>query len=126
MRTALVLTLWWAALFGWWLVLAGTGSATAVVAGAVGAGLLALFIVGMWRRLRGGSEPGRLVRILAVPWKVAREIGIVFGAVGLHLAGLRRMSSRYRDFEPPAPGDESSHQRHDPVTHPRASGRYRP
>jgi hypothetical protein len=106
MGTALFVLLWWLALFGWWIVLAGTSDAVKLVAGACVA-LLAALLVAFLRR-RG------LFKALSGPGKVAREIGAVFGAVALHLAGQRHLSSRYPAFDSP-PADADSEE---PVTRP--------
>jgi hypothetical protein len=106
MRTALFVLLWWLALFGWWIVLAGTSDGTKLIAGACAALLVALLVALLRRR--------GLFSALNVPWKVVREIGGVFGAVALHLAGQRHLSSRYRAFDSPS-ADADSEQ---PVTRP--------
>ena len=106
MGTALFVLLWWLALFGWSLVIAGTNDGLKVIAGA-GAALLAALLVA-WLRRRG------LLKALDVPWRVVRELGGVFGAVALHLAGQRHLSSRYRAFDSPS-ADADSEQ---PVTRP--------
>ncbi len=104
MGTSLFVLLWWIALFGWWIVLVGTNDGLALIAGACVA-LLTALVVALLRR-RG------LLKALNVPWKVVREIGAVFGAVALHLAGQRHLSSRYRAFDSP-PADAEK-----PVTRP--------
>jgi hypothetical protein len=106
MGTALFVLLWWLALFGWWIVFAGTNDGPKLIAGACAALLAALLVA--WLRRQG------LFRALNVPWKVVREIGAVFGAVALHLAGQRHLSSRYRAFDSPS-ADADSEQ---PVTRP--------
>lgn len=108
MRTALFVVLWWAALFGWWLVLTGTNAGLEELAAACAALLAALVAVGLRRLglLRYRFEARWLLKALKVPYKVVQEIGIVFWALFLHMAGLRRISSRYRAFEFPAGGDD--------------------
>ncbi|HET7556037.1 MAG TPA: hypothetical protein VFJ75_10340 [Gaiellaceae bacterium] len=108
MRTALFVLLWWAALFGWWIVLTGTNAGLEELAAACAAVLAALVAVGLRRLglLRYRFEARWLLKALKVPYKVVEEIGIVFWALLLHMAGLRRMSSRYRAFEFPAGGDD--------------------
>ena len=108
MRTALFVLLWWAALFGWWIVLTGTNAGLEELAAACAALLAALVAVGLRRLglLRYRFEARWLLKALKVPYKVVEEIGIVFWALLLHMAGLRRMSSRYRAFEFPAGGDD--------------------
>lgn len=108
MRTALFVLLWWAALFGWWIVLTGTNAGLEELAAAYAALLAALVAVGLRRLglLRYRFEARWLLKALKVPYKVVEEIGIVFWALLLHMAGLRRMSSRYRAFEFPAGGDD--------------------
>lgn len=110
MRTAVFVLLWWAALFGWWLVLTGTNAGLEELAAACAALLAALLALALRRQrlLRFRFERHWLVKTLKVPWKVVQEIGIVFWALFLHLAGLRRMSSRYRAFEFPAGGDDAT------------------
>jgi hypothetical protein len=109
-RTALFVLLWWAALFGWWLVLTGTNAGLEEVAAAVAALLGALLALALRRLglLRYRFEGRWLAKTLTVPWKVVREIGIVFWALALHLAGQRRLSSRYRAFAFPAGGDDAT------------------
>ena len=108
MKTALFVLLWWAALFGWWLVLTGTNAGLEELAAACAALLAVLLAVALRRQrlLRYRFEPRWLLRTLKVPLRVVQEIGIVFWALFLHLAGLRRLSSRYRAFDFPAGGDD--------------------
>ena len=108
MRTALFVLLWWAALFGWWLVLTGTNAGLEELAAACAALLAVLLALALRRQrlLRYRFEPRWLLRTLKVPLRVVQEIGIVFWALFLHLAGLRRLSSRYRAFDVPAGGDD--------------------
>jgi hypothetical protein len=110
MRTAAFVLLWWAALFGWWLVLVGTNAGLEEIAAACAALLGAVLALGLRRLglLRYRFEARWLAKTLQVPWKVVEEIGIVFWALALHMAGLRRVSSRYRAFEFPAGGDDAT------------------
>ena len=108
MGTAVFFLLWWLALFGWWIVLVATNSGLELLAGAcaglIGAGLaLALRRSGL---LRYRFESRWLAKTLVVPWKIVKELAIVFWALALHMAGQRRLSSRYRAFEFPAGGDD--------------------
>lgn len=107
-RTVLFVLLWWAALFGWWLVLTGTNAGLEEIAAAGAALLAALLIEGIRRQglLRYRFEARWLAKTLKVPFKVVHEIGVVFWALALHMAGLRRVSSRYRAFEFPAGEDD--------------------
>jgi hypothetical protein len=107
-RTALFVLLWWAALFGWWLVLTGTNAGLEEIAAACAALLGALLALALRRQglLRYRFEARWLAKTLKVPFKVVYELGIVFWALALHLAGQRRLSSRYRAFEFPAGGDD--------------------
>jgi hypothetical protein len=106
--TALFLLLWWLALFGWWIVLVGTNSGLELLAGAC-AGLIGAALALALRRsglLRYRFESRWLAKTLTVPWKVVRELAVVFWALALHMAGQRRLSGRYRAFEFPAGGDD--------------------
>ncbi len=107
-RTVSFVLLWWAALFGWWFVLSGTNAGLEELAAACAALLGALLALALRRAglLRYRFEARWLAKLLRVPWKVVRELGIVFGALALHMAGQRRLSSRYRAFEFPAGGDD--------------------
>jgi Na+/H+ ion antiporter subunit len=109
MGTALFVLLWWLALFGWWLVLVGTSSGLELLAGACAAALGVLLALGLRRQrlLRFRFEARWLTRTLRVPWRVVKELGIVFGALALHMARQRRLSSRYRAFEFPAGRDDA-------------------
>jgi hypothetical protein len=104
MGTALFVLLWWLALFGWWVVLVGTNAGLELIAGACAALLAALLAAALWRLglLRYRFEARWLAKTLKVPWRVVYEIGVVFWALALHMAGLRRLSSRYRAFDFPA------------------------
>jgi hypothetical protein len=108
MATARSLGLWWLALFGWWVVLVGTNAGLELIAAACASLLAALLALGL-RRL--GLLPFRfegrwLAKTLKVPWRIVVELAIVFWALGLHLAGVRRVTSRYRAFSFPAGGDD--------------------
>jgi len=91
--------LWWLALFGWWVVVMGTHAGLELVAAACAALLGALLALA----LRGAG--------LKLPWKIAHELGIVLWALALNLAGLRRLSCRYRAFELPADGEADARRR---------------
>ncbi len=108
MRTVLFVLLWWAALFGWWVVLTGTNAGLEEIAAAAAALLCALLALALRRLglLRYRFEARWLVKTLKVPLKIVREIGVVFWALALHMAGQRRLSGRYRAFEFPAGGDD--------------------
>lgn len=108
MRTVLFVLLWWAALFGWWLVLTGTNAGLEEIAAACAALLGALLALALRRHrlLRYRFEARWLARALKAPWKVVEELGIVFWALALHLTGRRRFSSSYRAFAFPAGGDD--------------------
>ena len=108
--TALFVLLWWLALFCWWVVLVGTNAGLELIAAGCAAFLAALLAVGLRRRelLRYRFEARWLVKVLKVPWKVAQEVGIVFWALGLHLVGIRRVSSGYRAFDFPAGRDDAT------------------
>ena len=108
MRTVLFVLLWWAALFGWWVVLTGTNAGLEEIAAAAAALLCALLALALRRLglLRYRFEARWLVKTLKVPFKIVREIGVVFWALALHMAGQRRLSGRYRAFEFPAGGDD--------------------
>jgi hypothetical protein len=107
-RTALFVLLWWAALFGWWLVLTGTNAGLEELAAACAALLGALLALAIRRAglLDVRFEARWLAKTLKVPFKVVQEVGIVFWALALHMTGQRRLSSRYRAFEFPAGGDD--------------------
>jgi Na+/H+ ion antiporter subunit len=107
-RTVLFVLLWWAALFGWWVVLTGTNSGLEEIAAAAAALLSALLALALRRLglLRYRFEARWLAKALKVPFKIVREIGVVFWALALHMAGQRRLSGRYRAFEFPAGGDD--------------------
>jgi len=102
--TAVFALLWWLALFGWWVVLVGTNAGLELVAAVCAALLGALLAVGVRGRglLRFRFEARWLAKAAKVPWKVVQEIVVVFWALALNLAGLRRVSSRYRAFDFPA------------------------
>jgi hypothetical protein len=106
--TALFLLLWWLALFGWWVVLAGTNSGLELLAGAC-AGLIGAVLALALRRsglLSYRFESRWIAKLAVVPWKIVRELAIVFWALALHMAGQRQLSGRYRAFEFPAGGDD--------------------
>jgi hypothetical protein len=107
-RTVLFVLLWWAALVGWWIVLTGTNAGLEEIAAACAALLGALLALALRRHrlLRYRFEARWLAKALKVPLKVVQEIGIVFWALALHMAGQRRLSGRYRAFEFPAGGDD--------------------
>jgi hypothetical protein len=113
-RVTIVVLLWWAALFGWWALLAGAHSALELTAGACAALLASVLVLGLRRArvLQRGTTARRAATVLEIPWKVAREAGLVFGALALHMAGQRRLSSRYRAFDLPAGGDPAPGRRH--------------
>jgi hypothetical protein len=96
--TALFVLLWWVALFGWWIVLVGTNSGSELIAAGAAAFVAALLATALRRQrlLRFRFEARWLAKTLKVPWNVVRELGIVFWALALHLAGVRHVSSRYR------------------------------
>jgi hypothetical protein len=108
MATALFVLLWWVALFGWWVLLVGTSAGLELLAGACAALLGALIALALRRRglLRYRFEAPWLLKALKLPWRVVYEMGVVFGALALHMLGLRRVSSRYRAFDFPAGGDD--------------------
>ncbi len=108
MGIALFVLLWWLALFGWWLVLVGTNAGLGLITGACAALLGALLAAALRRRglLRYRFEAHRLAKIFKAAWKVVYEIGAVFWALALHAVGQRRLSSRYRDFDFPADGND--------------------
>jgi hypothetical protein len=106
--TALFVLLWWLALFGWWVVVVGTNAGLELIAAACAAVLAALLAL-LVRRLGllGYRFEARwLAKTLKLPWQVVQEIAVVFWALALHMAGQRRLSSRYRAFEFPAGGDD--------------------
>jgi hypothetical protein len=134
-RAAAFVLVWWVALFGWWVVLAGTDSALELAAAACAAFVVSVIAFGLRRR----REARRLAPMLGVPWKVAREVGAIFWALALQMAGQRERSSRYRAFDlaasgeapprrstEPAPVGQTSRNRHETVTPSRASDGYRP
>ena len=108
MRTVLFVLLWWAALFGWWIVLTGTNAGLEEIAAAAAALLGALLALALRRLglLRYRFEGRWLAKALKVPFKIVQEIGVVFWALALHMAGQRRLSGRYRAFAFPAGGDD--------------------
>jgi hypothetical protein len=108
MGTALFVLLWWLALLGWWVVLVGTNAGLELVAAACAA-LLAALLAAALRHvglLRYRFETRWLAKVLKVPWRIVYEMGVVFWALALHMAGLRRLSSRYRAFDFPAGGND--------------------
>jgi hypothetical protein len=107
--TALFVVLWWLALFGWWVVVMGTNAGLELLAAACAALLGALLALAIRHTglLRSRFEARWLAKTLKVPWKVVRELAVVFWALALHLAGRRRVSSRYRTFDFPAGGDDA-------------------
>ena len=109
MGTALFVLLWWLALFGWWIVLVGTNAGPELLAGACAAALAALLALVLRRHglLSYRLRARRPARVLKVPWRVIYECGVVLGALAMHLAGLRRLNSRYRAFDLPAGGGNS-------------------
>jgi hypothetical protein len=104
----LFVLLWWAGLFGWWLVVTGTNAGLEEIAAAVAALLAALLALAIRRAglLRYRFEARWLGRALKVPFKIVQEVAIVFWALALHMAGQRRLSGRYRAFDFPAGGDD--------------------
>lgn len=108
MGTAIFVLLWWIALFGWWVLLVGTNAGLELLAGACAATLATALAVAL---RRGGLLDYRfraswLATVLKVPWRVLYECGVVFGALAMHLAGQRRLSSRYRALDFPAGGND--------------------
>jgi len=103
-KTARFVLLWWAALFGWWIVLVGTNAGLELLAGGCAALLGTLLAIGMRRRhlLRFRFEAEWLARTLKVPWSVVRELGVVLWALALHLSGIRPVRSAYRALPFPA------------------------
>jgi hypothetical protein len=104
MRTLRFVALWWLALGGWWVLLVGTNAGLELVAAGCAAALgtvLALGVRGK-RLLRFRFEPRWLAKTLKEPYKVVRELGVLFGALALHLARVRRVDSAYRAFPFPA------------------------
>jgi hypothetical protein len=108
MGTAIFVLFWWIALFGWWILLVGTNAGLELIAGACAASVATLLAVALRRGglLRYRFEARWLAKLLTVPWKVVRELGVVFGALALDMAGQRRLSSRYRAVEFPARRDD--------------------
>jgi hypothetical protein len=107
--TARFVLLWWIALFGWWIVLVGTNVGLELLAGACAA-LLAVLLAAALRHqrlLRFRFEARWLAKTLTVPWNVVRELGIVFWALALHLAGVRHVRSAYRAFPFPTGGQDA-------------------
>jgi ABC-type amino acid transport system permease subunit len=100
MATLLFVLLWWMALFGWWLVLVGTSARLELLAAACAALLGALFAAALRSRglLEFRFERRWLAKTLKVPWKIVRELGVIFWALALHLAGVRHLSGFYRAF----------------------------
>jgi hypothetical protein len=98
--------LWWAALLGWWVLLVGTNAGLEEIAAASAATLGTLFAFGLRRQglTRYRFEPASIARALTFPWKVLRELAIVFWALFLHLARIRPVRSVYRAFPFPAGG----------------------
>lgn len=86
----------------------GTNAGLELLAAACAALLGALLALAIRRAglLRYRFEARWLAKTLKVPWRVVREIGLVFWALALHLVGLRRVSSRYRAFDFPAGGND--------------------
>jgi hypothetical protein len=109
-RTAVFVLLWWAGLFGWWLVVTGTNSGLEELAAAAAALLAALLALAIRRAglLRYRFEARWLAKAVKVPFKIVQEVAIVFWALALHMAGQRRLSGRYRAFDFPAGGDDST------------------
>jgi hypothetical protein len=109
MRTARFTVLWWLALFGWWVLLVGTNAGLELIAAACAAALGTLLALGLRRQglLRFAFEPRRLAQLRRVPWKLARELGVVFSDLALHLARIRRVRSAYRAFPFPAGGADA-------------------
>jgi hypothetical protein len=103
MKTLRFVALWWLALGGWWVLLVGTNAGLELIAGACAAVLGTGLALGVRRRLlRFRFEPRWVVKALKEPYKVVRELGVVFWALALHLAGLRPVDSAYRAFDFPA------------------------
>jgi hypothetical protein len=104
MKTLRFVALWWLALFGWWILLVGTNSGLEEIAAACAAAIGTAFALGIRRQrlLRFGFEPRWLAKTLGVPWKVVRELGVVFWALALHLGRVRPVASAYRAIPFPA------------------------
>jgi hypothetical protein len=98
--------LWWLALGGWWLILVGTNAGLEEIAAGCATTLGTLLAYGLRRQGLTSSrfEPAWIVKSLRFPWNVVRELGIVFWALGLHLARVRPVRSAYRAFPFPAGG----------------------
>jgi hypothetical protein len=108
MATALFVLLWWAALFGWWVVMVGTNAGVELVAAACGA-VLAAFLAAALRRqglLAYRFEAAWLASTPRALWKVVQELLVVLWSLVLHLLGVRRLSGTYRAFPFPAGGDD--------------------
>lgn len=110
MGTALFVLLWWIALFGWWIVLVGTNAGLELLAAACAALLAALLATGLRRQrlLRFRFEGRWLAKTLRVPWKVVRELAVVFWALALHLVRARRIDSAYRALPFPTGGVDAT------------------
>ena len=110
MSTALFVLLWWLALFGWWVVLVGTNAGSELIAAGCAALVAALLAAGVRRQrlLRFRFEARWLAKTLKVPWNILRELGVVFWALALHLAGVRHVSSRYRALAFPTGGQDAT------------------
>ena len=109
MATALFVLLWWAALFGWWVVIVGTNAGLELVAAACAALLAALFAAALRRRglLTYRFETVWLARTPRALWKVPQELLVVLRALALHLLGRRRLNGTYRAFPFPAGGGDA-------------------
>jgi hypothetical protein len=108
MATARFVLLWWAALFGWWVLLVGTNAGLELVAAACAAFLAALLAAALRAQglLRFRFEAAWLAKTLKVPWQVVRELGVVFWALALDLLGRRRVDSTYSAVRFPTGGDQ--------------------
>jgi hypothetical protein len=104
MRELRFSVLWWAALGGWWLILVGTNAGLEEICAACAATLATLLALGLrsQRLTRYRFEPAWILRALAFPWKVLRELAIVVWALALHVTRVRRVQSTYRAFPFPA------------------------
>jgi hypothetical protein len=96
--------LWSLALGGWWVLLVGTNAGLELIAAACAGVIGTCLALGVRRRrlLRFRFEPRWLAKTLKEPYEVVRELAVVFWALALHLARVRRVESAYRAFPFPA------------------------
>jgi hypothetical protein len=96
--------LWWIALLGWWILLAGTNAGLEEIAAACAATLGTGFALALrkQRLLRIRFEAAWLAKAPGATWKIVQELAVVTWSLALHIARVRTVASAYRAIPFPA------------------------